>query len=763
MAVSHWSPVVSSGDYPPEASLEGADHPVVVIAVYNAVEDFKCCLESVLTHTPVEFDILIIDDHGPDRRGIDWIDEIGAGAAHHISVYHRAHNGGFVAACNDAFALAGRRDVIIVNSDVIVGPEWAVRLTAAARSSSLIATATALTNHGTIVSVPERNHPVPELPPGRTVDWCAQRVGHSSLLLRPELPTAIGHCMYIKRAALDLLGGFDASFGRGYGEEVDFSQRAVMMGLRHICADDVFVYHRGGGSFGTEASAQQRENEQIIADRYRWYHPWVARAATDRHSPLALALERAAIALRGLRIGVDATGLGHQITGTARVTWETLAALADLIAERRDDHVDRDAPADDLVVLHRPEMPAAMREHIAASGAHLIEVTDYPRPLDTEVADVIYRATQVVEIADLTWLQSAGRRVVIGQLDLIAHRNPSYFVSDTDWVSARQITELALGVSDGVVFISEFGRTETLAAGLLTADTPHAVVFTGTDSTPAPDTPGPMAPTPPAGLGDAERPFMICLGAGYRHKNRVLAIEILDELRRRGWDGMLVLAGPAPPGGGSGDDEAARIAARGLKTDVVDLGSVTEPERLWLLERALVSLYPTVSEGFGLIPFESAALGTPTLTSRQASLGEVIPDQVVTMDGYDPDAWADEAWRLIGDPGAAAANVDAIAQHTEFTWARSARLALDVIELVVTRPRNRTSALLAEGSVVALATSPSSPEGPEPPDALEATIGRLAGVSGLKRVIAPDGSRRQGVVRRAANWLRRQRQRLSAR
>jgi GT2 family glycosyltransferase/glycosyltransferase involved in cell wall biosynthesis len=760
MAVSHWSPVEPTGDYPPAAYLVGSDHPVVAIAVYNAVEDFQRCLESVLTHTPVHFDIVIIDDHGPDRRGIDWIDEIGAGAAHHISVYHRTRNGGFVAACNDAFALSARRDVIIVNSDVIVGAEWAQRLTDAARSSSLIATATALTNHGTIVSVPERNCPVADLPAGRSLQWCAQRIIDSSLRLRPELPTAIGHCMFVKRAALDLVGGFDESFGRGYGEEVDFSQRAVAMGFRHVCADDVFVYHRGGSSFGARASAQQQANEEIIDGRYHWYHSWVARAATDRHSPLAHALERAAVALRGVRIGFDATGLGHQITGTARVTLETAVSLAEIIAQRRDG---RDAPDDRLLVFHRPELPAWMRERIATSGAELVEVTDYPTPLDTELADVVYRATQVVEVDDLVWLNSAGRRVVVGQLDLIAHRNPSYFVSDSDWVSARRITDLALSVSDGVAFISEFGRTETLAAGSLGVDTVTAVVYTGTDAPQLPSTPAVAESARPPALSDTERPFIICLGAGYRHKNRVFAIEVLGELRRRGWDGILVLAGPLPPGGGSADAEAATIERLALTDNVIDIGPVSEAERLWLLSSAALSLYPTVSEGFGLIPFESAALATPTLSSLQGSLAEVLPDGLTTMDGFDLNAWADEAWLLIHDDGASRDNVEAITRQNGFTWARSARLALNLIDEVLRRPRHRTTAIWSDGCVVA-ALAPAASRGVEQPQSirvarLERMIAGLAQRAPIKRVVAPEGSRRQAMVRRQANWLRRQQQR----
>ena len=65
------------------------------------------------------------------------------------------------------------------------------------------------------------------------------------------VPTTVGFCMYIRRAALDQVGGFDAAaFGRGYGEENDFCMRAAQRGWSHRLACDTFVYHDGGVSFG---------------------------------------------------------------------------------------------------------------------------------------------------------------------------------------------------------------------------------------------------------------------------------------------------------------------------------------------------------------------------------------------------------------------------------------------------------------------------------------------------------------------------------
>ena len=36
-------------------------------------------------------------------------------------------------------------------------------------------------------------------------------------------------------------------------------------------------------------------------------------------------------------------------------------------------------------------------------------------------------------------------------------------------------------------------------------------------------------------------------------------------------------------------------------------------------------LYPTVQEGFGLVPFEAARAGVPCLFAAQTSLAEVLP------------------------------------------------------------------------------------------------------------------------------------------
>ena len=249
---------------------------------------------------------------------------------HTVVVLQHDRNEGYVRSCNDAFAVASGRDVVLLNSDVVVGPEWLDRLTAAALSDDTIASASTLTNHGTILSVPHRNRPCPDLPAGLTPADAARRVAAGSGRLRPTIPTAVGHCVYVRRHALDLVGPFDETFNPGYGEEVDFSQRAVAHGFRHVCADDVFAYHRGGTSFGRtpDARSRQARHEAIVRQRYPWYGPWVEHAANDPSSGLADALAAARRSLVGLTVGIDALCLGPTEMGTQRIVVESIRSLA---------------------------------------------------------------------------------------------------------------------------------------------------------------------------------------------------------------------------------------------------------------------------------------------------------------------------------------------------------------------------------------------------------------------------------------------------
>ncbi len=122
--------------------------------------------------------------------------------------------------------------------------------------------------------------------------------------LYPDLPTAVGFCMAIARRAIDRVGLFDeARFGRGYGEENDFSLRARAAGLRNVLCDDVYVVHLGGRSFGPLGLRPGETSMQSLLERHPDYLDRVH--AFIEADPLAARREAVldALARAGLRLG----------------------------------------------------------------------------------------------------------------------------------------------------------------------------------------------------------------------------------------------------------------------------------------------------------------------------------------------------------------------------------------------------------------------------------------------------------------------------
>ena len=665
-------------------ALEEATSPVVAVPVFNAYDDTVRCLESLLAHTPVETTLLLVDDAGDDRRFFGLLDSMGAEITHEIVVLANRKNKGFIQSCNDVFEATVGRDVVLVNSDVVVGPGWLKALTDAANSSNLIATASTLTNHGTILSVPNRNQPMWQLPGALMPDEAARRVKDASLRLRPTIPTAIGHCMYIKRKVLDLIGGFDPAFGRGYGEEVDFSQRAVRIGLRHVCADDVFTYHRGGSSFGGDREALQNRNEREVEARYPWYSSWVNAASNDGYSALAVALARASMSLRGLHLGVDAMCIGPHYTGTQHVVLRMIDGLA-----AQDD-------LGSLVVYLPQDAPSEVRSRLERTdGVTVCLVDTLEKPPQNRV-DVVFRPYQLGHEIEIRWLRQAAMWVVVSQLDMIAFNDPAYHEDGDAWLNYRMVARLGLDAVDGISFISEHGMSEAEAEGLPRPEVPRRVIYCGTDGDGL--TEG-LSEQMPDGLEDDERPLLFCLGHSFAHKNRELAVAAWIHLRDSGWDGRLVLAGPTPPHGTSHGEEARSLLTRQqYRQDLIVLGSITQKEKTWLYRRSTVVLYPSMVEGFGLVPFEAAAYGAATLSSRQGSLAEVLPENVPFIDNFRSKTVAEQIRRLVDDELERKRVVVCLRDHgSQFTWERSCSELRALIDEVTTRLPSRVVAIAGEG------------------------------------------------------------------
>lgn len=271
----------------------------VVVPVHDGRDETLRCLGSVLRHAGdgPPFELLVVDDASPDpvlRVDLDRIAT--APAPVPVRLLRNEVNRGFVASVNRAL-LETAGDVVLLNSDTVVTDGWLHRLCATAASAPDVATVTPLTNAGSICTLPA---PVIEhfglSGPDPRVDECARFVATAGLGLRPAVITGVGFCMLVTRAALDACGLLDeATFGQGYGEEVDLCLRASALGFRHLVDDRTYVHHEEGVSFGASRAERMARASAVLRERYPDF------AAANRREraadPLAVSFEALVLAL----------------------------------------------------------------------------------------------------------------------------------------------------------------------------------------------------------------------------------------------------------------------------------------------------------------------------------------------------------------------------------------------------------------------------------------------------------------------------------
>ncbi len=619
-------------------------HPSVLVVASGEPEAVRECLAAVRAHGGAD---LTVAEAAPDTSSVSLAIERLAPA-----------------------------DVVLLCEPCRVAPGWIERLRRAADSDTNIATASALAVAGTPLSLEDRGSARNdrESPDEREFAAVASSVAERSRALRPRLSRAVGPCVYIRRDALELVGQLDEQLDLQSAVESDFAQRCVLSGLTHVAADDVVVERLASDELDAE-----HEPAPAVLERY----PYLAETPLADSGVLAHALQNAREPRSRLAVTLDARALDGAITGTHVHILELILALArtDALELRlliRAERIDRET-RDLLAALPHTEL-------LAAEG------------LDPETrrSTVFHRPQQTFSPSDVALALALGERFVLSQLDLIAYRNPGYFRDAATWEDYRAASRHGLSAAERVVVFSEHTREELLADALV-EQARLAVVPPGLDHRAAGE------PTRPAALPDdvLEAGFLLCLGTDFRHKNRLFALRLLGELRaRHGWRGGLVLAGTHIPQGSSAELERAFLEAHpDLLDAVVSLGPVSEQEKTWLIRNASAIVYPSVYEGFGLVPFESALIGVPCIFAPQSSLTAEAPAGTATIVPWDPVASAANTHALLSNAQLRDDHVRALADRARaFTWDAAARAMVEVYREAAAAPV-RDSATLSRDLV----------------------------------------------------------------
>jgi GT2 family glycosyltransferase len=251
------------------ARAEAAAKPplAVVVPVHDHPELLPPLAASLLEHTPGDVLLLFVDDASRDPRVRPALRRLAAAWPRRVAVECLDQGLGFAGACNHGIRAAGRRDVILLNSDTVVSPRWSDVLRLAVYGGGRVGSASAVSNNSGFVSVPEKGFNA--MPEGLSVDETARAWLHFPDIVF-DCHMGHGFCLYLRREMLDEVGLFDVeTFGKGYGEEVDLCLRSFHRGWLHRIVPRAFVWHLNAASFGSAGKDERtRRAGELLLARY---------------------------------------------------------------------------------------------------------------------------------------------------------------------------------------------------------------------------------------------------------------------------------------------------------------------------------------------------------------------------------------------------------------------------------------------------------------------------------------------------------------
>jgi GT2 family glycosyltransferase len=254
---------------PASSAMAGSTAPIrasVIIVTRDNLILTKLCLHSLLAHTESPAHEVIVVDNASTDGTPEYLHALAAAHAH-VRVICNHSNRGFASANNQGLAIARGDTLVLLNNDTIVAPGWLDGLAnhlADASVGTICATTNRIGNEAEIETAYRTF--------GELCRFAAARlVSHRGKQF--DIPMAPMFCHAMRREVFDRVGPLDEAFAVGMFEDDDYAMRVRAAGLRVACADDIFVHHFGGASFGRLIPTGQHATI-FRANRERYETKW---------------------------------------------------------------------------------------------------------------------------------------------------------------------------------------------------------------------------------------------------------------------------------------------------------------------------------------------------------------------------------------------------------------------------------------------------------------------------------------------------------
>ena len=238
----------------------------VIVVTYNNIELTRACLESLDRYSQYEpLEIIVVDN-----ASIDGTPEfLSAWVANSKSrrLILNPDNRGFAAANNQGLDIASGEYLVLLNNDTYVTTGWVRTLVRHLQRDKAIGLIGPVTNNiGNEAKIDIAYDGMDEMR-RESAAYTRRHIGQTC-----SLRTAAFFCVMMPRTTYERVGALDEAFGRGFFEDDDYCRRIEQLGLRVVCAEDVFVHHHLSASFNKlkDVDRQKLFNENKAIYEAKW-------------------------------------------------------------------------------------------------------------------------------------------------------------------------------------------------------------------------------------------------------------------------------------------------------------------------------------------------------------------------------------------------------------------------------------------------------------------------------------------------------------
>lgn len=241
----------------------------VIIPAYNALDDLKHCIDSVLKNVNFDFTSVMVINDCSNEETSSYLNYVNEKFSDKIRVINNEENLGFIKTCNKGISEQDADIYVLLNSDTIIPSDFCEKIVSCFQSDKSIGIASPIASFSSRYYILK--------PVKMSLDEINERLEKVHNTEYPEVPSAEGFCFCITKETVDKIGVLDTVFGKGYHEEIDYCYRAWKNGIKSVLIDDLYVYHKNNVSFGAAKRKEYMEiNSKVFNERWQnFYKNWV--------------------------------------------------------------------------------------------------------------------------------------------------------------------------------------------------------------------------------------------------------------------------------------------------------------------------------------------------------------------------------------------------------------------------------------------------------------------------------------------------------